>query len=340
MHELEWFFIYFGVFGNLQGIRMTGKGSSMRILLVDDVQLDRMQLAIRLKQLGHDVEAVSSGKEALSLYSQFDPELVLLDISMPEMDGFEVANQIRKTFPEWVPIIFLSGHEEPEMIAQAIDAGGDDYLIKPVNKVVLNSKLIAMQRIAYMRRELKQTSAKLEELNTLLQLQANEDGLTKIYNRRFMDTKLEEVLALHGRRKASMTLILLDVDFFKPYNDNYGHIQGDKCLQNLATTLNKLFERAGEYVGRYGGEEFVVIISDSDIQCASKHAFRIQNEIHNMNDKHDHSSVSDRITLSQGVISFEPKGSESLNEVYEAADKALYQAKQNGRNTYVCGSFK
>ena len=158
---------------------MIEKGSSMRILLVDDVQLDRMQLAIRLKQLGHIVEAVGSGREALDVYSDFDPELVLLDISMPDMDGFEVANEVRSRFPEWVPIIFLSGHEEPAMIAKAIDAGGDDYLIKPVNKVVLNSKLIAMQRIAHMRRELKQSTAKLEELNILLQQQANEDGLTK-----------------------------------------------------------------------------------------------------------------------------------------------------------------
>jgi PleD family two-component response regulator len=210
----------------------------MRILLVDDVQLDRMQLAIRLKQLGHIVEAVGSGKEALNVYSDFDPELVLLDISMPDMDGFEVANEVRRQFPEWVPIIFLSGHEEPEMIAKAIDAGGDDYLIKPVNKVVLNSKLIAMQRIAHMRRELKQSTAKLEELNILLQQQANEDGLTKLYYRRYMDTKLEESIAWHGRRNIPMTVILLDVDFFKPYNDNYGHIQGDKCLQGLAGTLN------------------------------------------------------------------------------------------------------
>lgn len=192
---------------------MIEKGSSMRILLVDDVQLDRMQLAIRLKQLGHIVEAVGSGKEALNIYSDFDPELVLLDISMPDMDGFEVANEVRRQFPEWVPIIFLSGHEEPEMIAKAIDAGGDDYLIKPVNKVVLNSKLIAMQRIAHMRRELKQSTAKLEELNILLQQQANEDGLTKLYNRRYMDTKLEESIAWHGRRNIPMTVILLDVDF-------------------------------------------------------------------------------------------------------------------------------
>ncbi|WP_244291692.1 MULTISPECIES: diguanylate cyclase [Vibrio] len=314
---------------------MTVKGSSMRILLVDDVQLDRMQLAIRLKQLGHNVEAVSSGKEALELYSSFDPELVLLDISMPEMDGFEVSNEIRRLFPDWIPIIFLSSHEEPEMIAKAIDAGGDDYLIKPVNKLVLNSKLIAMQRIAYMRRELKQTSSKLEELNALLQHQANEDGLTKVYNRRYMDQKLEEMIGWHGRRKAPLTLILLDVDFFKPYNDNYGHIEGDKCLQLLAGALTESFSRAGEYVGRYGGEEFAIILSDMDTESAHKQAQRIKKIVHSIDCKHEYSKVSDVITVSQGVYCFVPTGNELTNSVYEIVDSALYQAKQNGRNTYV-----
>ncbi|MDN3702122.1 diguanylate cyclase [Vibrio artabrorum] len=314
---------------------MIEKGSSMRILLVDDVQLDRMQLAIRLKQLGHIVEAVGSGKQALNVYCDFDPELVLLDISMPDMDGFEVASEVRRQFPEWVPIIFLSGHEEPEMIAKAIDAGGDDYLIKPVNKVVLNSKLIAMQRIAHMRRELKQSTAKLEELNILLQQQANEDGLTKLYNRRYMDTKLEESIAWHGRRKVCMSVILLDVDFFKPYNDNYGHIQGDRCLQSLATILKRLFVRAGEYVGRYGGEEFILILSDTDGENAHVQASRIKEALHEMNYAHAHSRVSDRVTVSQGVLSFVPRGDEPIASIYEQVDQSLYQAKQSGRNTFI-----
>ncbi|MGF1754679.1 diguanylate cyclase [Vibrio makurazakiensis] len=306
----------------------------MRILLVDDVQLDRMQLAIRLKQLGHDVESVGSGREALELYADFEPELVLLDITMPDMDGFEVANEIRTLFPEWIPIIFLSSHEEPEMIAKAIDAGGDDYLIKPVNKVVLNSKLIAMQRIAYMRRELKETSAKLEELNIQLKQQANEDGLTKVYNRRFMDAKLEEMIGWHGRRRASLTIILLDVDFFKLYNDNYGHIAGDKCLKQLASALHSKFIRAGEYVGRYGGEEFVIILSSANDEEPKEQAERIHEIVKQIDCPHEYSQVSDRLTISQGVYSFIPNGDETTSSIYETVDKALYEAKKNGRNTY------
>ena len=138
---------------------------AMRILLVDDVHLERMQLAMRLQRLGHVVEAVASGHEAIEKYPLFDPDLLLLDVSMPDMSGPEVAEQIRIKHPEWVPIIFLSGHDEPEMIAKAIDMGGDDYIVKPVNKIVLAAKLKAMQRIAHMRHQLKDTTKSLEQAN-------------------------------------------------------------------------------------------------------------------------------------------------------------------------------
>ncbi|EJI1390658.1 diguanylate cyclase [Vibrio parahaemolyticus] len=314
---------------------MQPTGTSMRILLVDDVQLDRMQLAIRLKQLGHIVKAVGSGIEALNTYESFDPELVLLDISMPEMNGFEVSLHVRETFPDWIPIIFLSSHEEPEMIAKAIDAGGDDYLIKPVDKLVLNSKLIAMQRIAYMRRELKQATAQLEQVNQLLTQQANEDGLTKLFNRRYIDQKLDSMVAWHGRHHMPMAMILLDVDFFKPFNDNYGHIEGDRCLQAIANQLKATFCRSGEYVGRYGGEEFVVLLSSTDAQTAEREAERIQEAMYFLDYQHEFSSVANRVTVSQGVFVFQPTGKENQADLYATADRALYTSKSLGRNTYT-----
>ncbi|HHE0544593.1 TPA: diguanylate cyclase [Vibrio parahaemolyticus] len=314
---------------------MQPTGTSMRILLVDDVQLDRMQLAIRLKQLGHIVKAVGSGIEALNTYESFDPELVLLDISMPEMNGFEVSLHVRETFTDWIPIIFLSSHEEPEMIAKAIDAGGDDYLIKPVDKLVLNSKLIAMQRIAHMRRELKQATAQLEQVNQLLTQQANEDGLTKLFNRRYIDQKLDSMVAWHGRHHMPMAMILLDVDFFKPFNDNYGHIEGDRCLQAIANQLKATFCRSGEYVGRYGGEEFVVLLSSTDAQTAEREAERIQEAMYFLDYQHEFSSVANRVTVSQGVFVFQPTGKENQADLYATADRALYTSKSLGRNTYT-----
>lgn len=306
----------------------------MKILLVDDVQLDRMQLAIRLKQLGHVVESASNGHEALALYDSFEPELIILDITMPEMSGYEVSKYIRDRYQEWVPIIFLSGHDEPEMIAQAIEAGGDDYLVKPVEKLVLTSKLLAMQRIADMRNELKTTTAKLEQLNRLLQQQAHEDALTQVHNRRYMDEKLHEMISVHGRYGNPLTVIMLDVDLFKSFNDNYGHTEGDKCLWTIAQTINKLFSRAGEYVGRYGGEEFVVLLAHCDRELAMTEAQRIQDAIQALSYRHEYSSIADHVTISQGLVTLVPTGKETLNRVYDMADDALYHSKANGRNRF------
>ncbi|GAD77900.1 putative response regulator [Vibrio azureus NBRC 104587] len=307
----------------------------MRILLVDDVKVDRMQLAIRLQQQGHDVEAVSSGREALELYERFDPELILLDIAMPNMTGFEVSLRIRQKFPDWIPIIFLSSHEEPETIAKAIAAGGDDYLTKPVDRLVLNSKLMAMQRIASMRRELKQVTRKLEAMNILLQQQANEDGLTNLYNRRYIDTQLQAMIAWHGRHRIPMAIILIDVDFFKLFNDNYGHIEGDLCLKAIAQQLKGTFCRAGEFVGRYGGEEFILIFSSTDKDTAEKEAVRVQQAMISLDYVHEYSAVSSCVTVSQGVLAFQPTGKEKISEIYSLADKALYLSKSRGRNTYT-----
>lgn len=314
---------------------MDVRGSSMKILLVDDVQMERIQLAIRLKQLGHTVEMADSGRRALELYRDFEPELILLDVSMPDMNGFEVSTQIRKQYPEWVPIIFLSSHDEPSMIANAIEAGGDDYLIKPVDKVVLNSKLIAMQRIAFMRRELKQKSAALAKANQELEQLAQEDGLTKVKNRRYVDQKLQEMILLHGRHELPLSVILLDVDKFKLFNDNYGHIEGDKCLISLAEILTKLFVRSGEVVGRYGGEEFVIILGYTDQEKAIKDASRIQSALIEASIPHEHSDVANIVTVSQGVFTTIPSGRESIEQFYDLVDKQLYQAKQAGRNQYI-----
>ncbi|RTZ17321.1 diguanylate cyclase [Vibrio aquaticus] len=307
----------------------------MKILLVDDVQMERIQLAIRLKQLGHTVEVADSGVRALELYPTFEPDLILLDISMPEMNGFEVSSKIREQYPEWVPIIFLSSHDEPTMVANAIEAGGDDYLVKPVDKIVLNSKLIAMQRIAQMRRELKQKSAQLAEANRELEQLAQEDGLTKVKNRRCIDNKLAEMIALHGRHRLSLSLILLDVDMFKPFNDNYGHTEGDECLIQLASLLKELFVRSGEVVGRYGGEEFVIILGHTDQEKAETDAERIKSALEGLAIPHDYSDVSGVVTVSQGVLTLVPTGKETISELYDRVDKQLYLAKQSGRNQYV-----
>ncbi|WP_299013431.1 diguanylate cyclase [uncultured Photobacterium sp.] len=311
----------------------------MRILLVDDVHLERMQLAMRLQRLGHVVEAVASGHEAIDKYPLFDPDLILLDVSMPDMSGTEVAEQIRLNHHDWVPIIFLSGHDEPEMIAKAIDMGGDDYLVKPVNKIVLASKLKAMQRIAHMRHQLKETTVQLEQANELLSQQVNEDGLTKLANRRYLDQKLVEFIAWHGRHNLSLTVIMIDVDHFKFYNDYYGHLEGDRCLQAVARELKGTFSRAGELAARYGGEEFVVLISNCDKTRAVRECSRLKDCIQQLAIPHARSTTSDVLTISQGMVSWVPTGLETIENMYQIVDKVLYKAKEQGRNRFVAAEF-
>ncbi len=312
---------------------------AMRILLVDDVHLERMQLAMRLQRLGHVVEAVASGHEAIDKYPLFDPDLILLDVSMPDMSGTEVAEQIRLNHHDWVPIIFLSGHDEPEMIAKAIDMGGDDYLVKPVNKIVLASKLKAMQRIAHMRHQLKETTVQLEQANELLSQQVNEDGLTKLANRRYLDQKLVEFIAWHGRHNLSLTVIMIDVDHFKFYNDYYGHLEGDRCLQAVARELKGTFSRAGELAARYGGEEFVVLISNCDKTRAVRECSRLKDCIQQLAIPHARSTTSDVLTISQGMVSWVPTGLETIENMYQIVDKVLYKAKEQGRNRFVAAEF-
>lgn len=312
---------------------------AMRILLVDDVHLERMQLAMRLQRLGHIVEAVGSGYEAIEKYPLFDPDLVLLDISMPDMSGTEVAEQIRIKHPDWVPIIFLSGHDEPEMIAQAIDMGGDDYLVKPVDKIVLVSKLKAMQRIARMRHQLKVATVQLEQANERLSEQVNEDGLTMLANRRYLDKKLTEFISWHGRNNFPLTIIMIDVDHFKAFNDYYGHLEGDRCLQAVAEELKRTFSRAGELAARYGGEEFVVLISNCDKTKAVRECERLKNCIHRLEILHAKSTTANVVTVSQGMVSWVPTGLETVENMYQIVDKVLYKAKEQGRNRYVVAEF-
>nr|WP_086941000.1 diguanylate cyclase [Thaumasiovibrio occultus] len=313
--------------------------ASIKILLVDDVQIERLQLSIRLERLGHEVVTAANGTEAIEKYPLVSPDLVLLDVSMPDMSGHEVAKELRNSYPEWVPIIFLSGHDEPEMIAKAIDMGGDDYLVKPVDKMVLQAKLKAMQRIAEMRHKLAEATVKLEKANLQLSKQATEDGLTGLVNRRCLDYRLQEALSMHGRNGLPMTILLIDVDHFKAYNDNYGHIEGDNCLKKLAETLKTTFCRAGELVGRYGGEEFCIVISNCDRDSAIEHCQRLHEAVYEMAMPHAFSSTSDRVTVSQGMLAWVPTGLETVENIYGLVDRYLYKAKQHGRNCYVAAEF-
>src|SRR2546428_3566316 len=210
----------------------------MKILIVDDSATTRAGLKGVGERMGHSVAEAENGEEALQLYKRERPGLVLIDVMMPVMDGYDAARRMRDASPdEWVPIIFLSSKEDDQDLNRAIEAGGDDYLVKPVSFVVLNAKIRALHRIESMRSKLLDVSRDLASANRELEKLSRQDGLTGIANRRYFDSYLQTEVRRAARERQPLSLILADVDHFKAFNDHYGHQSGDDWLRQVASAL-------------------------------------------------------------------------------------------------------
>jgi len=304
----------------------------MNILLVDDTRTEQHIMTVRLTDMGHEVVCCSNGQEAIELYTKYDFDLVLMDVIMPVMDGHEAARHIRSLGDDWVPIIFLSGRTSPEDIAAGIAAGGDDYLNKPVDEKVLAAKMTAMQRISAMRHKLIMVSHELEKVNDELQKLANADGLTGLANRRIIDEYLDKETTRSIRGGQSIAVVMIDLDNFKAYNDTYGHVAGDSCLKKISKVLKNTISRPEDLAGRYGGEEFCVILPNTDLDGAMFVAERIRKDVENSRIPHSGNPDTNVVTLSIGVSSHIPLKQAPSNQILSEADKALYQAKMAGKN--------
>lgn len=308
----------------------------MKILLVDDSPTIRAGTSQMLEKMGHAVTMAENGELALAAYQRDRPDLVLMDVTMPVMDGYAAAQQIRTRYPEdWVPIIFLSGASEEQHLERGIRAGGDDYLIKPASYVVLHAKIHAMQRIDDMRRRLLKVSAELGAANRALERMSRQDWLTEIANRRYFDAFLAEEMARARRSKQELCLALCDVDFFKGYNDHYGHQAGDDCLRQVARVLQAACRRPADLPARYGGEEFALVLPETTVSGATQVAESVRNSIVQLNVPHERSAVAGYVTVSIGVAGLLPTMDSDPEHLIAAADQALYQAKKLGRNRVV-----
>ena len=292
------------------------------ILIVDDTPLNIKILAQALFK-EYEVKIATDGATALTIIDQDKkPDLVLLDIIMPEMDGYEVCKRIKNNPSTWnIPIIFVSGKGDVKDQQHGFDLGAVDFITKPFEIPLVLARINVQLR-------LKRKSEKLEKLALL-------DALTDIPNRRSLDDTVEREFKRAKRNKKMISLLMIDVDHFKTFNDHYGHGAGDMCLRKIAQTLESCIKRPGDMVGRYGGEEFMVILPDC-VQCgAVAIAENMRQNIEKLNIPHEHSSVTDHVTVSIGVESKLCESEITYKEIMEKADQMLYLAKQQGRNRVV-----
>ncbi len=311
----------------------------MKILVVDDSKAIRMLITECVAAMGHDVIDAETGVEALTFIQDHTVDLALMDVEMPGIDGFETIKRIRELKKDdWFPIIFLSSKTDDNAYTQGILADGDAYLNKPIQPLRLQLQITAMERIYAMRMKLHSAHQQLLQVQDEL-LRANQelkklslyDQLTALANRRHFDEAMSREFNLARRNKKALSLIICDIDFFKPYNDSYGHQSGDSCLSNVALLLSSSVNRPSDLACRYGGEEFTIILSGTDLGGAKLIAEKLRKVIWLGSIAHEASTIADRITLSLGTATYTGQY-QSVDEMIKAADDALYQAKDHGRN--------
>lgn len=320
------------------------KMKNANILIVDDRPENLLVLEGLLENMECNIVKATSGNEALSLMLDYDFAVVLLDVQMPEMDGFETAELMRgseKT--RYIPILFVTAiSKEQKCIFKGYEVGAVDYLFKPIEPIILQSKVRVFLELYNQKKLVEEQAALLElKLKELMELQeancrleslSTRDGLTGISNRRSFDQYIEVSLKDAIRAGKPISLIMADIDCFKAYNDNYGHLKGDDCLIQVAHTMAASVKRPMDFVARYGGEEFGIILPDTDREGAVTVAEGIRKNIEALKLAHAYSPAAPCVTISVGVATLVPKQSDSIKEFINNADKALYDAKQKGRN--------
>lgn len=291
-----------------------------RILVVDDKLTNLESLTDVLEDEGYRVQGADCGKAALEAVRSTPPDLILLDIMMPGMDGLEVSRTL-KNDPDFkdIPIIFLTARDQTDDVVRGFENGAADYIIKPVNV----SELLARVKTHLTLR------SQTKELQTLAEM----DGLTHVANRRRFDDFLNRESRRTRRESKPLSLLMIDIDFFKEFNDNYGHLAGDDVLKQAAIAIKSCIHRPGDLVARYGGEEFAVILGETDQAAALEIAERIRSTIQDLGIVHGIGKAEDFLTVSIGCATNTPGTSLSDRELIATADRQLYLAKESGRNT-------
>ena len=296
----------------------------MKILVADDSKTGLAILTASLTALGHEVVGASTGEQIIVLFMKKRPDLIILDVVMQDMSGFECAKKMRELYSEhWIPIIFLSASVDDDSISQGIDAGGDDYLTKSYSNVTLAAKIQAMQRIADVQRQLHETKGKLIILSST-------DLLTGIDNRLQFNKNINFQINFANRYNTKLALLLLDLDHFKDVNDHLGHQMGDLLLEEVAGRLKSCI-RANDFLARLGGDEFAIILSKiNDVEEACVVAQKILDILKPVYHLAEHDI---HISCSIGIADYPTTGN-TAELLIQHADIARYYTKESGRNTF------
>ena len=289
-----------------------------KVLIIDDLPTN-IQVLSEILENEYEIFFATSGKEGLEIAQAEHPDLVLLDIMMPEMDGFEVCRRLKEDpATQSIPVIFVTAMRSAEDEAKGLELGAIDYITKPVTPIIVKMRVRNHM-------ELKRHRDILADLSLM-------DGLTGISNRRRFDEALAKEWRRVARSRSPLSIIMIDIDFFKNFNDHYGHGAGDDCLKKVARALTGAPKRPGDLVARYGGEEFVALLPETSLSAATAIAERMRQAILDLNISHAYSDAGDRVSISLGVASSTPGPDDEAERLVQAADKHLYLAKQTGRN--------
>ena len=291
----------------------------MRILIADDVPDNIRLLSRMLADEGHQISAALNGRQALKLAASCVPDLILLDVMMPEMDGFELCAALKADpLLSGIPVIFLTALTDTEDESRALDLGAVDFITKPFSESVVRLRV--------------RTHLEIKRQHDLLARQSHLDGLTGIANRRAFDDRLQWEWQRTIRSGESLAAAMIDIDHFKEYNDAHGHLAGDDCLRRVAGAMDELLARGGDFIARYGGEEFVCLLGGVNAGGADLVVEKLRGGVESLHLPHGVSPVSPWVTVSIGVALCRPTLERAPTDLVEAADVQLFKAKRLGRN--------
>lgn len=300
------------------------KLADCNILIVDDQESSRLVLKTLLQDIAH-CDAVSSGHDAIAFCKEHTPDLIIMDVMMPDLDGHQTSRLLHDSERNCPPIMFVTSSNSDEEQSKCWDSGCVDFVTKPISACTLTNR-VRSQLI---------NKLKSEALESLIYV----DKLTNAYNRHYLDDYLPKLFKDASRNHLPFSIIMVDIDNFKPFNDTYGHLKGDECLKAVCHNMNEGLLRPFDKLIRMGGEEFLVVLPNTDEKGAAIVAERILNGVFNLDIEHKHSEHH-RVTVSAGVCTKPIAEKVEIDQMLLEADKYLYEAKTAGRNCFFPNANK